>query len=399
MERDWDYLKEKYGLTGARSKFEDSCLLILQNTYKKTHTVRVSRGDGGIDVYSGDLNGESLVVFQCKFFLENLNSSRISQIQESLIQAITTNKYKLKKWYVCLPKTLSLDEIQLFDEMKERVCSSCDFDIDNIDYFAGDTLIGFAKQYNVYDVIFDIRESIQLNEIHQHTVPNNKSVDIDLTNFSLPSLTKINNFLKKYENSLSGNELKYISFLFQELLLNAEKHGFANDVQIIKKHNSFIFIDDGKKFNPLIELSKKTGGGTFTVNHIESDMEELSLEYKYEEEKNKLIITFENNRNLINEDCIVVLQGVELFYPETRDALLNEIIKKSQDNECESFIIDVIESEMAISHKVQIVNKIIHDTTCNIIFKIRNHDNFFKKFINEFAKERDIVDRIKIEVV
>ncbi len=232
-----------------------------------------------------------------------------------------------------------------------------------------------------------------------NTVPNNKYINIDLTNFTLPSLTNINNFLKKYENSLSATEVQYINFLFQELLLNAQKYGYANDAKIIKQQNSFIFSDDGKKFNPLVELSKKDGGGTYTLRHIENNIKELSLEYKYEDNRNKLIITFENNRNLISEDCIVMLQGEKLYDFEIINTLLDEIVKKSQNNECEDFVIDVIESQMAISHKVIIINKIMNNTTCNIIFKIRNQDDFFKKYIEGFAEDYGIVDRIKIELI
>lgn len=398
MERDWTYLKDKYGLVGARDKFEDACLSIFKSINEDTHSIKVSKGDGGIDIYQGSLNNNSLVIYQCKYFLENLNSSRISQIQESLIQAITHNKYKLNKWYVCLPKVLSLDEVLLFDKMKERVCSQCNFDINNIKYIAGDELIDYAKKKNVYNKIFDINEALKIDEIHEKIMMDKKTVSIDLTSFSLPSMSNINEYISKYSSDLSGDELKYISFLFQELVLNANKHGFASNVTIIKKHNTFTLIDDGKEFNPILGLNKRTGGGSHTLNHILNNMKQLSVNYKYENDMNKVVISFSNNRSLIDEDCIIQLQGEELFYYETRSALMDEIIAKSKDNNCEEFLIDIIESKMAISHKVEIVQKIINNTSCDIIFKVRD-DSFFIKYINEFAEEHNIVNRVRIEKV
>ncbi|UTJ05544.1 hypothetical protein [Arcobacter roscoffensis] len=399
-EKDFHDLKSMYGEVGARDFYEKSCLSILESKYQNAHTVKAGyKGDGGIDIYIGDLGINPIDIYQCKYFLNNLNDSQKQQIKKSLIRAIEHEDYNLTAWYLCLPKDLTKDEIIWFNKMKKSIIEQYKLNNIVIDYKEGSTLINYAKQEKVYSSIFNIQEALQIHEIHQHTVPNNKFVNIDLTNFSPPSLKNINIFLKKYDNSLSPNELKYINFLFQELLLNAQKHGYANDVQIIKQQNSFIFIDDGKRFNPLIELSKKTGGGSYTINHIKNNIKELSLEYKYKDNRNELIITFENNRNLINEDCIVMIQGDELFHFEIRNTLIDEIIKKSKNNECEDFVIDVIESQMAISHKAEIINRIMNDTTCNIVFKIRNQDIFFKNYIEGFAEHYGIIDRIKVEHV
>lgn len=55
MERDFRYLRDKHTDEGAREIFEKICTQLLQAQYgKESHRIRVSQGDGGIDILVGD---------------------------------------------------------------------------------------------------------------------------------------------------------------------------------------------------------------------------------------------------------------------------------------------------------------------------------------------------------
>ena len=73
----WEgFIRIHGGEPGARDVFEKLMdeLLRAENPDKEVHIVKASRGDGGIDVYVHQAGG--IDIYQCKFFMETLNSSR-----------------------------------------------------------------------------------------------------------------------------------------------------------------------------------------------------------------------------------------------------------------------------------------------------------------------------------
>ena len=87
--------------------------------------VRVERGDGGIDVYIGELTDPGgIEVFQCKFFPQGLEESQKGQIRESFRRCLSNPKFKLKKWTLCLPVDLSVDEKRWFEGWRAVQASS-----------------------------------------------------------------------------------------------------------------------------------------------------------------------------------------------------------------------------------------------------------------------------------
>ena len=98
-------------------KFENLCkrLLILENP--KTQTIDGSGGDDGVDSFVGIFNGD-IRVWQFKYFLDRLSSSRKKQIEKSLKTA--KEKHKLKEWILCLPMEFSKSETKWFQEITKR---------------------------------------------------------------------------------------------------------------------------------------------------------------------------------------------------------------------------------------------------------------------------------------
>ena len=112
MERDFRYLRDKYGDAGAREIFEKICSELLYSCFgEDTHNIRVSQGDGGIDILVGDFT-KPIENYQCKFFLDGIGDSQKQQIRESFESALESEEYKMKKWILCVPCCLSAKEFK-----------------------------------------------------------------------------------------------------------------------------------------------------------------------------------------------------------------------------------------------------------------------------------------------
>ena len=168
---DFHYLVTKYGIDGARTHFESICVELMQRKYgSQAHGIRVSQGDGGIDVMVGDFSAP-IQVYQCKFFLEKstgvknsdiLDSSRRGQITSSFRTARKNTAFSMSKWSLCLPCVLSEREMEWWSEWKANMEE--DFDI-SIELCDGDYLITELKKYGLYDQIFDVQLSNTLDEL------------------------------------------------------------------------------------------------------------------------------------------------------------------------------------------------------------------------------------------
>lgn len=158
MEREFKYLRDKHGEAGARDIFEKICIELFQSKFKDTHGVRVTRGDGGIDIFVGDFDKE-IDVYQCKYFVDGVGKSQEQQIKESYKSVINTDKYKAKSWFLCLPCILSIEEQKWWSSWKT---SSFSADGIPITLYDGSYLITELKKAELYDREFDddIRNSL-----------------------------------------------------------------------------------------------------------------------------------------------------------------------------------------------------------------------------------------------
>ena len=79
-----------YKINGARFCFEDLMeeLLRKENPSRNVKGVRLAQGDGGIDVFVGNIGQEKIDVYQCKYFDAGLRSSQWQQITDSYNRAI-----------------------------------------------------------------------------------------------------------------------------------------------------------------------------------------------------------------------------------------------------------------------------------------------------------------------
>lgn len=98
----------------ARENFE---LLIGQILLQELNAIPIDGrgGDGGIDVLYVRKDG-SLVIFEVKYFLNNLTASQKRQIKLSFQQALQHDK--LSRWVLCIPRNQTPAEKKWFDNLK-----------------------------------------------------------------------------------------------------------------------------------------------------------------------------------------------------------------------------------------------------------------------------------------
>src|SRR5262249_46437512 len=70
-----------YGVAGAQAKFDDLSSQLVERDQPDADKVRIEQGDGGLDVFVGNLTDpHGLEVYQCKFFPQGLGDSQKDQI-------------------------------------------------------------------------------------------------------------------------------------------------------------------------------------------------------------------------------------------------------------------------------------------------------------------------------
>lgn len=160
MERDFRYLRDKHGDAGARDIFEKICVELFQNMYNNAYPVMASPGDDGIDILVGDL-AESIIVFQCKYFIDGIGASQKRQIKESY--EMVTGKYKVKEWYLCVPNIFTVSDHKWWSDWKTLQRESAEIEIG---LYEGSLLICQLKKYDIYKIVFDedIRNSLEVIE-------------------------------------------------------------------------------------------------------------------------------------------------------------------------------------------------------------------------------------------
>ncbi len=167
MNRDWSDFKALNGnIEGTRTAFEKACERIYRKKYEgeRVDAVRVKNGDGGIDVFIGEIGVEPITVIQCKFFLEKFGESQKGQIRESFKTAIESNKYKLKEWILCLPWQFDMKENRWWSKWKDKQIEKHDKDKSFIKLISGNALIDLSKELGLYNDIFKIEDSKKIAE-------------------------------------------------------------------------------------------------------------------------------------------------------------------------------------------------------------------------------------------
>lgn len=171
MERDWrDFKALKGNIEGAREAFEKACENLVRKMHpnKTVQQIRIKLGDGGIDIYVGELGEEPITVYQCKFFLEEFGKAQHAQIRNSFNTAITSDKFELKNWVLCIPKVLDIDETVWWTKWKNKQVKLNNKNTQFITLINGNELIDLMKTYQIYAQVFEIEELNLTREINKN---------------------------------------------------------------------------------------------------------------------------------------------------------------------------------------------------------------------------------------
>lgn len=198
MNRNWSDFKAIYGnIAGAREEFENACESLFRKIYPGKHVsqMKVTVGDGGIDIFVGEFGVEPITVIQCKFFLDTFEDSQKNQIRDSFNTAINSEKYELKEWILCIPRVIDIAENSWWFNWKHKKLGEHKKANDFIQIKNGNELIDLFKEHNLYNQIFKIEDSIKLDEIHSILVPKKTEVIFS----DNPQIVLFNNYSKKCE--------------------------------------------------------------------------------------------------------------------------------------------------------------------------------------------------------
>jgi hypothetical protein len=91
--------------------FEEASASLIRATTKDTSRVRVYKGDGGVDVFTGTWGDEGqLDVYQIKYFPDPWAAAQKKQIRESYKTASNNPRFTLRSWTLCVPTRLTQDD-------------------------------------------------------------------------------------------------------------------------------------------------------------------------------------------------------------------------------------------------------------------------------------------------
>lgn len=162
MERDFRYLRDAHGDAGAREIFEKICTELMHGCFaNNAHNIRVSQGDGGIDILVGDLT-KPIENYQCKYFIDSIDDPQKNQIRNSFKRAIESTDYKMKTWTLCVPCVLSAKEFKWWSEWSAEKRKIHDI---NISLYDGGYLISQLKKHDLYNRAFDDDIRMKLDAI------------------------------------------------------------------------------------------------------------------------------------------------------------------------------------------------------------------------------------------
>lgn len=181
---DWqDYKVRNTNIEGARAAFERDCGTLFNVIYKDRNvkTVKISVGDGGIDVFIGNIGVEPISVIQCKFFLEDFGSSQKQQIKDSFNTVINSGEFVTEKWILCIPRTLDLKQNKWWCEWVDSMKSKHNLKDDFIILKDGNDLIDLFKTHNLYNQVFKIEDSLKIADIDKKVEDIHKTITNDIS--------------------------------------------------------------------------------------------------------------------------------------------------------------------------------------------------------------------------
>lgn len=162
-----NYISKKRNIEGARAAFEEDIASLFRTIYPDddVRRVKVKRGDGGVDVFIGNIGVEPITVIQCKFFFYDFGITQRQQIKSSFDTAIMSTEYDLKEWILCVPCVLDMEQNKWWSKWITEQIAKHSLSVDAIQLLDGDALIDLLKKHSLYNQVFEIEEMLKLEAI------------------------------------------------------------------------------------------------------------------------------------------------------------------------------------------------------------------------------------------
>jgi hypothetical protein len=201
-----------YGVAGARAKFEDLAGQLVKGEQPDANKVRIVQGDDGIDVYVGEFTDPAgIEIYQCKFFPQGLGESQKSQVRKSFRRCRDSDAYQVKKWTLCLPVDLSVEEKRWFEEWKGKQASSGIV----IEYpWAAtklESLLYQTKNQGLKEAFFKEEYLAQIREMHTALQRLAAEIAVRLPN---PSERKPHKIIREFPASIVFNDARHLPQAF-----------------------------------------------------------------------------------------------------------------------------------------------------------------------------------------
>jgi hypothetical protein len=241
---DWqDYKVRNTNIEGARAAFEKDCATLFNTIYpdKNVKTVKVSQGDGGIDVFIGNIGIEPITVIQCKFFLEEFGNSQQQQIRESFKTAIISSDYEMKEWILCIPRIFDLKQSIWWSKWLDKTRLTYSLDHGFINLKDGNDLINLFKEHKLFNKVFKLEDSLKLNTIDKKIDDiSNKAFNIIPLEDAKIELEKANFYLEHAPHFFGENIETHIEREETQKIYNWIKN-------VLKANEKNVFILEGEK--------------------------------------------------------------------------------------------------------------------------------------------------------
>ncbi|MGG0078949.1 hypothetical protein ABEX67_22825 [Bacillus wiedmannii] len=316
-------LEDLYTIEGARAIFERITVLLLRNSRLEAKSIRVQNGDGGVDSFEGEYGG-NVTVYQCKYFLGHINSSRRQQIQKSFYTAKDNESFQLKKWILCIPINMSGKEEEWFSNWKQEIEEQYEIEID---YYGEDFYIQEllkAENSGVRDEYFKSQHRAILYRIEEalNKLPVEKKISHD--EFLLNTL--LENLDEEFFLSFVENLNTYCRYNVEE---KWKLDGFLYWAQ--KPSNCFVNKVVQQKLNDFLErldaLLLFMGMHFFRrrvcddgLNHLYPDLN-VDLDGEFDKKKMDL---FDGHLKAFCNVCNRVLLAYKVFINESKQEIYNK---------------------------------------------------------------------------
>lgn len=371
MNKDWLILVQKFDEASARTKFEKICERLFKTLYpkKSVRSVAINSGDGGIDIFIGEIGAEPIDVIQCKFFVSGITESQKSQIRESFKSVINSAEYETKSWTLCIINDLDLKQNIWWTSWKKNIEKTHGLPNDFINLKDGNTLLDLIKQQNLYNISFELEDSIKIDEIHDKIVKGNivPEIQIDFRNIlqnTSYALLQVKNYIEDRTNAhITRNEVQNIyDWLSADVPLNQKnvlvlkgekglgKSAILKDLydKLIKEKHNVLglkadkfycksitelenkIFDNQLTFDSLIKNTLEKGEGLIVlIDQIDALSLTLSSSREYIETYNKLIFKLQVYQNI---RIIISSRSYDLKYDAELSIYNSDQYKKIEVN-------------------------------------------------------------------